>query len=295
MDNRLGKAKDLEDYLRKAQYLNYEGMRAMFEAFESNRFKSTGIIQWMYNASWPKLWWQLYDYYLMPTGAFYGARVANEPLHISYNYGNDGVDVMNNTAEKADGLTAEIGVFDFNMKPVLQKKIQINSVASQQTQGILTLPSDMKLDKTWFLDLRLYDSKHLLISTNFYVLSTQGDKMEDKKGNWYVMPQSQFADLTLLQQLPDVKLQTSQKISKKEDNTFVEVMISNPTEHLAFMINLDMKKMKSGESVLPVFWNDNYITLLPGEKRTVTGYCHTKDLKGDKVNVVVSGWNVKQQ
>ena len=83
----LGRPTYLTDYLRKAQYLNYEGMRAMFEAFEANRFEATGIIQWMYNASWPKLWWQLYDYYLMPTGAFYGARIANEPLHISYNYG----------------------------------------------------------------------------------------------------------------------------------------------------------------------------------------------------------------
>ncbi|HEX5552810.1 MAG TPA: glycoside hydrolase family 2 TIM barrel-domain containing protein, partial [Chitinophagaceae bacterium] len=99
MDQRLGKPASLKDYLRKAQYLNYEGMRAMFESFEANRFRATGIIQWMYNASWPKLWWQLYDYYLMPTGGFYGARKANEPVHISYNYGDHAVDVMNNTLQ----------------------------------------------------------------------------------------------------------------------------------------------------------------------------------------------------
>ncbi len=123
MDERLGTAKSLQDYERKAQYLNYEGMRAMFEAFEANRFKATGIIQWMYNASWPKLWWQLYDYYLMPTGALYGARVANEPLHVSYNYGANTVDVMNNTGKTVDELSAEINVLDFDLKSVLKKTV----------------------------------------------------------------------------------------------------------------------------------------------------------------------------
>ena len=135
MDERLGTPTSLTDYERKAQYLNYEGMRAMFEAFESNRFEATGIIQWMYNASWPKLWWQLYDYYLMPTGAFYGARKANEPLHVSYNYGDNAVDVMNNTGKTVDGLTAEINVLDFDSKSVLKKSVSVSDIASKETKA----------------------------------------------------------------------------------------------------------------------------------------------------------------
>src|SRR5699024_3390770 len=114
MDQRLGRPTGLKDYLRKAQYLNYEGMRAMYEAFESNRFKATGIIQWMYNSSWPKLWWQLYDYYLMPTGAFYGARKANEPVHLSYNYGNHQVEIMNNTCQATGSFTAKATVYNYS-------------------------------------------------------------------------------------------------------------------------------------------------------------------------------------
>ena len=98
MDKRLGPAKDLEDYLRKAQFLNYEAMRAMFEAFVANKHKATGVIQWMYNSAWPKLWWQLYDYYLQPNGAFYGARKAGEPVHILYNYGNQEIAAVNSSA-----------------------------------------------------------------------------------------------------------------------------------------------------------------------------------------------------
>jgi exo-1,4-beta-D-glucosaminidase len=293
MDKRLGEATDLNDYLRKAQYLNYEGMRAMFEAFIANRFKSTGIIQWMYNSSWPKVWWQLYDYYLMPTGAFYGARIANEPLHISYNYGNNGIDVSNNTSENAGGLSAEVHVLDLDMKSLFKQTIPLASLSERQTNTIFTLPSDLQLSKTWFLDLRLFDKQHKLISTNFYVLSTQKDSLNFAKSEWYITPQSAYADLTGLQDLPKVKLEQTETMTKKGNDTYVDVKLKNPSEHLAFMVYLDMKKKGSNESVVPVFWDENYITLLPGEERSVSGYCHTADLEGNDSEIIISGWNIE--
>ena len=293
MDQRLGTANNLTDYLRKAQYLNYEGMRAMFEAFEANRFQSTGIIQWMYNASWPKLWWQFYDYYLMPTAALYGARIANEPLHISYNYGHNAVDVMNNTAEKSGNLSAEINVLDINSKSVLKKSLPVSDVASLETKEIFALPDNLNLSKTYFLDLRLFDQKHEVVSTNFYVLSTQKDSLDEKKSTWYITPQSQFADLTLLEKLPKVKLKTSETRAQKGEDTQISVKLKNPTSHVALMVYLDLKKGTTNESVVPVFWNENYFTLLPGEERTVSVSCHTSDLGGQKGRVVVGGWNVE--
>lgn len=293
MDGRLGKPDNLTDYLRKAQYLNYEGMRAMFEAFEANRFKATGIIQWMYNASWPKLWWQFYDYYLMPTGAFYGARKANEPTHISYNYGKEAVDVMNNTLQDENDLSAEISVYDFDMKKVLQKDVSVESLPERKTLSVFSLPADLPLSKTWFLDLKLFNNQHHLISTNFYVLSTRKDLLDEAKSNWYVTPQTQYADLTMLQQLPEVKLEVEKSFEQKDSSTFAIVKIKNPTDHLAFMIHLDLRKQGDGKSVVPIFWDENYITLLPGEEREITGYCHTKDLDGQKPEVTIDGWNVK--
>lgn len=296
MDKRLGKPAGLKDYLRKAQYLNYEGMRAMYEAFESNRPKTTGIIQWMYNAAWPKLWWQLYDYYLMPTGAFYGARKANEPVHISYDYGNDAVDIMNNTAKDENDLSATIRVYDFGMKKILQKDIQIDILAAQHTQRLYQLPAGRPLSKTWFLSLRLYDRQHHLASTNFYALSTQKDKSNNQaEGTWFFKPQSRYADLTMLQQLPGIKLDVQRSSEQKGDTTFVHLKLRNSTSHLAFMAHLDLKKGNTQASVVPVFWDDNYITLLPGEQRTVSVYCHTKDLDGKTPKVDIEGWNIEEE
>lgn len=294
MNERLGHATTLTDYLRKAQYLNYEGMRAMYEAFEVNRFRASGIIQWMYNASWPKLWWQLYDFYLMPTGAFYGARDANEPLHISYNYVDTGVIVMNNTSAMVNALSAQITVYDFSMNKVLQQKLPVNNLKSQEVRKIFRLPSEMDVSKTWFLDLRLFDKQNNKLSTNFYVLSTQGDSLDEKKSTWYITPQSQYADLTMLENLPKVKLTVAETRMVNGDSTILTERIKNPSSNLAFMVYLDLKKEKTNESVVPVFWKENYFTLLPGEERTVSVWCHTSDLNGQKAKVVVGGWNVIQ-
>lgn len=292
MDQRLGEPSDLHDYLRKAQLLNYEGMRAMFEAFESNRFKSTGIIQWMYNSSWPKLWWQLYDYFLMPTSALYGARIANEPMHISYNYGKNSVEVMNNTQFNNQKIDAQIRIFDIDGKIVTEKSVPVSGINSLETKEIFTLP-DMNVGKTFFLDLRLWDKDRHAVSINDYVLSTQKDELNEKKSTWWITPQSQYADLTLLEKLPDVKLEKTETVLKKGENTEVKLKLKNPTSHIAFMTYLDLKKEKNNESVVPVFWSDNYITLFPGEERTVTATCHTSDLGGQNAKIVVSGWNVK--
>jgi len=96
-----------------------------------------------------------------------------------------------------------------------------------------------------------------------------------------------------LENLPKVKLTTSETRMVNGDSTMINVKVKNPTTHLAFMVYLDLKKDKSNESVVPVFWDQNYFTLLPGEERTVSVWCHTSDLGGQKVKVVVGGWNVE--
>ncbi|WP_161596725.1 glycoside hydrolase family 2 protein [Chitinophaga vietnamensis] len=290
MDQRLGVAVSLNDYLRKAQYLNYEGMRAMLEAFASARPYATGIIQWMYNASWPKLWWQLYDYYLLPTGAFYGARKAGEPLHIAYNYGTKGVEVINNTAAVSGALTARVRVLDTALKVLSDQSLPVPAVAAQ---GAFRMPLAAATPSagTWYLDLRLQAGQHE-ISRNFYVLSVRADLLDTAKTNWYVTPQTQFADLTALQHLPAVSLAMKEQLRQHGDTTLATLTLHNNSRELAFMVHADIRRQRSKAAVVPVFWEDNDITLLPGESITINGYVYTKDIAGDKPLISLSGWNI---
>jgi len=292
MDKRLGKARDLSDYLRKAQFLNYEGMRAMFEAFEANRFKATGIIQWMYNASWPKLWWQLYDYYLMPTGAFYGARKAGEPLHLAYDYGTGEVLLFNNTLASEKHLSARIRAYDIKMKPLWDTTLTLGNLPGNVTLPLCKLPGGLSSTSTWLLDLNLSKDGGTQLSHNFYALSTTTDSLEESKTNWFVTPQSRYADLSMLQQLPAVRLQCSCHFEERGDSSILTLKVTNPGPDLAFMIYTDWQNAHTGASVVPVFWQDNYYSLLPGETRTLTAWCHRRDLGQNHSRLIIGGWNI---
>jgi exo-1,4-beta-D-glucosaminidase len=200
---------------------------------------------------------------------------------------------MNNTGEITTGLTAEVNVLDFNRKSVLDKTIPADSLSAQSTREVFTLPAMPDISKSWFLNLRLYNNQHQMVSTNFYVLSTEKDELDNAKGNWYVTPQSHYADLTLLQQLPAVKLEKNEIITVKGEDTYVQVKLKNPSAGLAFMVYLDLKNKDKNKSIVPVFWDDNYVTLLPGEERNISGHCHTSDIQGGKLLVTVKGWNVE--
>ncbi len=205
MDNRLGPAKDLEDYTTKAQFLNYEGMRAMFEAFVANKPKATGIIQWMENSAWPKLWWQLYDYDLNPNGAFYGARKAGEPLHLIYNYGTRDIVAVNNTLEPAEKLKAVIRIYDLDLREKYSKTVPLGLLADE-VKKIDTLPDPQGMTSVYFLDLRLFREKDAHGRHELLLPVDKARTLDYSKNEWFVTPVKDYADLTASSSLKPVEL-----------------------------------------------------------------------------------------
>ena len=290
MYSRLGKCLNVIDYCTKSQFLNYENTRAMFEANEANKYSSTGVIHWMLNAAWPKLWWQLYDYYLQPGGAFYGTKKACEPIHILYDYGDSGIVVINNTPNTLNNLTAYIQILNFDLTRKYSSNTPVKLMPDQAIK-ILGLPYIKDLSKTYFVDLILNDGKKIL-SSNFYCLSSKPDLLDTAKTNWFITPTKDYADLTELNNLPKVHLTVTEKFKTEGARDLVEAEINNNTDKLAFQIVLSVKKGTHGESVLPIFLEDNYFSLLPGEKRIIKGYFYKNDLDGKVPKLIVSGWNI---
>ncbi len=291
IDKRLGIPTSLNDYERKAQYSNYEAMRAMYEAFDANKFKSTGVIQWMYNSAWPKLWWQLYDYFLMPNGAFYGARKAGEPVHIQYNYGKNSIDLINNTLNEYKNLTAKVTVLNFDLTKKFEKELKSN-LNSNESKQVLELPEIKGLSKTYFVDLKLFKNNKE-VSSNFYCLSTTPDLLDTAKSTWFVTPEKQFADLTELNDLPEVNLKVKHQFKVEGSQEYVAVEIKNHTSKLAFSIELTVTSGNNDNPILPIFLSDNYFSLLPGESKIIKGHFYIKDLKNKKPGIRITGWNVK--
>jgi exo-1,4-beta-D-glucosaminidase len=138
----------------------------------------------------------------------------------------------------------------------------------------------------------LNDGNGKAISDNFYWLSAKPDLLDEKGTDWYYTPNKAFADFKALNKLPTVSLQVEQQWIENG----VTVTLSNPGPHIAFFIELKLVDGKTGRSVLPVFWDDNYVSVLPGETKRLTARYWIENLRGLSERPVLwySGWNVKE-
>ncbi|MFA5973174.1 MAG: sugar-binding domain-containing protein [Lentimicrobiaceae bacterium] len=290
LENRYGKPADLDDYLLKADAQGYEAMRAMFEAFRVRLPKTTGIIQWMLNSAWPSTYWQLYDYYLLPTSAYYATRKANEPLQLMYDYQNNSVFAVNETVNDAENLKASIRIFNLDSKLLSQQDVNF-TVSSNNSEKVLALEP---LTEAVFLDVRLFDNKGKQLAQNFYWLSDKPDVFDWKKTTWAYTPMEDFADYTGLNKLPATEISASYLSVDTGDNLELTAKLQNHSDKIAFFINLALLD-GNGNQVYPVFWDDNYISLLPGEKRNISCSMPKGSLKSGNKKLQISGWNVRNQ
>jgi len=295
IDQRYGKSSNIEEFSFKAQVNNYEIMRPMFEAFVANKPKSTGLVQWKINSAWPELIWQLYDTYLQPNGSFYGTRKACTPLHAIYRYGFDDIYIANEDLADAKEITLKIRVFDINSKEIFTDS-WTGDVKTNISKLAYKLPEIKNLTPVWFLDLRVYNKEQKEVDNSIYWLSTKKDILDyegAKKLSWaYQTPTSQFADYTALDQLPKVKLTYDYKFTKVDKNGVITLKVKNPSKAIAFFTFFDPQVQASGKPILPIYWKDNYVTLLPGEERTYEAKYFLSDSDGNKPVIKVNGWNV---
>jgi exo-1,4-beta-D-glucosaminidase len=293
--NRYGKSDSVEDFAAKSQLQTYEGVRAMYEAYSRNKYQSTGVIQWMLNNAWPSMIWHLYDYYLRPAGGYFGAKRAMEPLHPVYGYDDHAIWAVSSQYEDAKGLKLTTKIYNLDMTEKFSHEDSLDAPADS-TAKILTLPDVDGLTPVYFVALRLADSTGKLVGSNFYWLSTKPETLNWAKSNWWMTPTDSFADYTALAQLPKVKLKVTTRTDrggKIDDESITHVTVENPSKNLAFFVKLKVKRGPKGEEILPVVWQDNYISLLPGEKRELTATYRTSDLGTAKADVEVTGWNVE--
>ncbi len=293
MDGRYGKAKGLEDYVRKSQVMSYEGERAMFEAFGRNKYTSTGVVQWMLNNAWPSLIWHLYDYYLRPGGGYFGTKKANEPLHVQYSYDDQSIVVVNSYYRAFAACKVTAKVYNLDLTEKFSKVVTLDIPEDSSTTA-LKLPAMEGLSRTYFVKLSLQDRSAKLVSSNFYWLSTQPDVSNWSKGNGRYTPIATYADLKDLESLPQAEVTVAARTESHGDDELVGVTVHNSAPNLAFFVHLTLRNGKDGEDLRPVYWDDNYFEMLPGETRIISA-SYQRRLQSEKIMVDLDGWNIKSQ
>ena len=309
LNKRYGSSSSADEYSMKAQVQAYEAHRAMMEAYGRNKYTSTGIIQWMLNNAWPGMIWHLYDWYLRPSGSYFGVKKACEPLHVQYSYDDRSIVVVNSYYQPFADLKVTAKVYNVDMTEKFSKQTQV-SVADDSSTRVFTLPPISGLTSTYFVSLAL-ESDGQIVSKNFYWLSTREETLDwsreeqDTSGQYDIStwtPTKEFADYTALDSLPKIDLEASAQTKATGDESSTIVTIHNPSRTLAFAVRLKVNRASDhrvnregpeDDEILPVLWQDNYFSLLPGETRQIIAIYQT-DKKHAPPEVEVQGWNVNR-
>ncbi len=267
-----GKPTSLEDFCKKAQLINYESHRAMFEAWNSKLWNHvSGVLLWMTHPAWPSTDWQVYSWDYETLGSYFGSKKACEPLHIQMNLQDNKVVIVNSTQKIYKNLEAVMEFFDLNGKRLRIRKISTEVLNNRLTNCFeAELSSD--LPDIYLIRLGLSEGGKLLSRNEYW---------RTKKGN------GSFDELGKISSKP-----LNAKVLKKEDGKLTFV-VSNLAKTSSIGLKFNLLDQENNRIVLPAYFSDGYFTLLPGEKRLMEVKWNSLDC--NKVKVVVEGYNSKQQ
>ncbi len=276
IETRLGAAASLDDFCVKAQFVNYENIRAMFEAWNTKLWNdASGLMLWMSNPAHHSTVWQTYDYDLDVNGTYYGARKGCEAVHVQASLTDWQVLVANHTAQAVRGATVTAELYDLSGSTLAAPQSQPVTVAPSSAAPLFTVGFAASLPSPHLLRLRLTGQRGRLLSDNVY---------------WrYRSPQ----DMQALNQLPQVPVSASVQGGGGGPDGLT-VTLRNEGHAVAAMVVLSLRDRRSGQRVLPARYSDNYLWLLPGETRDVTVSWRPSRPPVDP-QVLVNGYNLPRQ
>ncbi|HTV41483.1 MAG TPA: glycoside hydrolase family 2 TIM barrel-domain containing protein [Candidatus Sulfotelmatobacter sp.] len=271
LSRRYGDVTNLDDLCRKAQMVNYETYRAIYEGFDSRLWDDcSGVLLWMSHPSWPSVVWQLYSWDYEPNASYFGAKKAGEPVHIQMNLPDCQVAVINHHFTPLPNATADAVIYDLSGIKVQSYHTNFTASANACTD-LFNLP--WPSNGTYLVELKLRGEDRKLLSQNFY---------------WHARTDE---ELRQLNSLPEVKLNGSLRCHNDTDGTIVDARVANTSKSPALAIKLTLRDAETGDRILPAYYQDDFFSLLPGESRKIRIKCPSVK---DKVRLDLSGWNIQQ-
>jgi hypothetical protein len=269
MDWSFGEATALGDWLALAQFVDYDGYRAMFEAQGRNRM---GLLLWMSHPAWPSFVWQTYDYYLNPGAGYFGSKKGSEPLHIQWNPTNDAVEVVNYSAGHAAALTAKAELLNMDGAVRWQKTAAVDS-AEDSLVAPFTVEYAADLTPVHFIRLTLQRDGET-VSQNVY---------------WRAL----HDDYRSLRDLPLAEVRATTRTEEAQGRYKMTTDLVNTSATPALLLRLSVIRGTTGDRALPALFSDNFIVLMPGESRTLATDIAVADLRGETPRIVAEGFNIR--
>jgi len=276
MDTEFGPPSSLADFDRKAQMLNYVGHRAVFEGFNAHLWSpNSGRMLWMTQPAWPSTEWQIYSHDYDTQASYYGVKEASEPIHIQLDLPNHEIAIVNNTTTPLAHLSVHARVFSLSSKLLFERTVTTGAAANSVNNIFqLALDDALATNPVLFVKLDLADASGKPLSQNFYWLAAHDDGYRK------------------LNDLSPVTLEASATTSPSTNNDqHIAVTLTNPSQTTALTTKLTLLDGPDSPRILPAYYSDNYISLLPGEHRTIDIAYPSIPAHSHPV-VTLRGWNI---
>ncbi|ACU69978.1 coagulation factor 5/8 type domain protein [Catenulispora acidiphila DSM 44928] len=276
IEARLQTSNTLEDFARKAQFVNYENARAMFEAWNANLWAdASGLMLWMSHPAWHSTVWQTYDYDFDVNGMYYGARKACEPVHVQADPVHWQVVAVNHTPHAVSGATVSARLFDLSGRQLgTTQSAAINVAVADSAKAFAVAWTDA-LPDLHLLRLTLQDASGKTLSENTY---------------WRYRAPSAMQALNKAQQTR-ITASITGATSGGDGRRQLTATVRNQGSSVAAMVRLSLQNRASGQRVLPTLYGENYVWLLPGETRTIIVSFPSSALPKEQPELHVEGYN----
>lgn len=248
--------KGVSQYLEMAQLVNYDVYRSAIESINSQLWRnSSGILLWKSNSSWPSITWQLYDWYMQAHAGYYGAKKAAGLINVQLHRHNNTLSVLNLTSDNLKGVQLKAGLYDVHGKEIWSESESVTMGSNCVINSKIKVPTHSEVR---FVKLQLSNATSVL-ADNFY----------------WINDENKFMQLKELAQ-PELEVSATQI-----ENGIIhryELVVQNKGGGVAFMFNASLAGQVSEQEILPSYWSDNYISLLPGESKKMIVEIDKRDL-----------------
>ena len=290
--NNYGKSSSIDEFAQKGQLLGAINSKSIWEVWNYNKLDygdrfCSGLLFWYHNCSMPQVASRMWDWSLEPTASLYHTANSLEPLHAQFDYLKNTVSVVNDYYREFKNYKVIAQVYDINSKKVFEESAVVNLPSDGVVNDALTIRFPENISQVHFIKLILKDENGKDVSSNFYWRSN--DKYEGSK-TLTGPAASGFEDLSKLKQ---AKVKLTYKVREDNNNYFVDITLRNTSGQIAFFNQLQFLNSKMSP-IRPSFYTDNFFSLMPGEKKTVTIETAKGKLKDGAV-LALKGWNINKQ
>ena len=279
LEKRYGSSTNVDDFVRKAQVAQYENTRAQLENWAASSWETHKMVAyWMLNSHWPSFYGNLIDYYLSPGSVYYGAKKALRSLSVVFDYYATGdnsqakIIVFNQTPGDVSGLRIRVRVYDLDGKVRDDRSTNGIVVSYNGATQVMSLPRYPESTPVFFVRCQLFDDSGKLVVDNTYWQSQKDDDLGVRKNDAYMtMRQDKWADMTALNTMDPVTVEIEAQQKKIGTENHITIRLHNPSEHIAFFERATISIERDGNEILPIEYDDNYITIYPGETAEIHG------------------------